>query len=128
MQVILLDTEKLQQIVETEGGLNEWYRLLRVRLIDIQSLQLNGAYYDFIVDEEGLFHERAKPTVLDRTNAPLLVGNVIICRGNEETGEEESLTDADISELLKHVIPLRENPRKDGKEPERWLSICGLDY
>lgn len=129
MKVILLDTEKKQpQVIETEGGLEEWYRLLRVRLIDIQSLHLNGVYYDFIADEEGLFHERAKPTVLDHTNAPLIVGNVIICRCNEETGEEIGLTDADISELLKHVIGVKEKPKEDGKEVESWLAICGLEY
>lgn len=46
----------------------------------------------------------------------------------KKPGEEIGLTDADISELLKHVIGVKEKPREDGKEAESWLAICGLEY
>lgn len=55
MKVLLLDTDRLQpQVVETEGGLDEWYRLLRCDLIDIVSRQIGGRYFDIICDDEGL--------------------------------------------------------------------------
>ena len=56
MKVLLLDTDSLQpQIVETEGGLEEWYRLIKCSLIDIVSREIGGRYYDVIVDDEGLY-------------------------------------------------------------------------
>ncbi len=66
MKVICLDTDVLQpQIVETEGGLAEWYRLIKCDLIDIVSRKIGGRYYDIIVDDEGLYKGAAKPTALD---------------------------------------------------------------
>lgn len=63
MKVLLLDTDSLQpQVVETEGGLLEWYRLIKCNLIDIVSRKIGGRYYDIILDDEGLFKGAAKPT------------------------------------------------------------------
>ena len=51
MKVMLLDTEEMQpQVVETEGGLHEWYRLIKCNLINISYLQIQGRYYDIIAD------------------------------------------------------------------------------
>lgn len=56
MKVLLIDTDTLQpQVVETAGGLQEWYRLIKCDLIDIVSRKIGGRYYDIIVDDEGLF-------------------------------------------------------------------------
>lgn len=125
MKVLLLDTEKTTpQIIDTEGGLASWYKLLKCDRIDIQSLQVTGQYYDFICDDEALFKERAKPTALNQDKEPVLVGNIIICRADEE-GHEATLTDADIKELLKHIVILTE---KTEEKPEQWLAIFGAEY
>ena len=56
MKVLLIDTDTLQpQVVETAGGLQEWYRLIKCDLIDIVSRKIGGRYNDIIVDDEGLF-------------------------------------------------------------------------
>lgn len=79
MKVLLIDTGNLQpQVIETAGGIREWYRLIKCDMIDITSLNIGGRYYDVIVDDEGLLKDGIKPTVLDTGYKPLLVGNLVI--------------------------------------------------
>lgn len=124
MKVLLLDTDKLEpQIIETEGGLDEWYRLIKCSRIDIVTRKIGGHYYDIIIDDEGLFKERAKPTALDTAQQPLLVGNLIICNYDEE-GRETSLTDEDLENIIRHLVILAE---AGTDTPERWLAINNVE-
>lgn len=44
MKVLLIDTDTLQpQVVETAGGLQEWYRLIKCDLIGIVSRKIGGS-------------------------------------------------------------------------------------
>ena len=125
MKVLLLDTDSLQpQVVETEGGLAEWYRLIKCDLIDIVSRKIGGRYFDIIVDDEGLYKGGAKVTALDTQQQPLLVGNLVICNHDGEGGET-SLTDEDIELIKRQLVVLTE---ADAEDPQRWLAINGVDY
>lgn len=125
MKVLLIDTDTLQpQVVETAGGLQEWYRLIKCDLIDIVSRKIGGRYYDIIVDDEGLFKGGAKVTALDTQQQPLLVGNLVICNHDGEGGET-SLTDEDI-ELIKQQLVVLTEAGTD--TPQRWLALNGVDY
>lgn len=124
MKVICLDTDILQpQVLETEGGLQEWYRLIKCDLIDIVSRKIGGRYYDIICDDEGLYKERAKPTALDADQQPQLVGNLVICNTDGE-GNETTLTDEDISHILKHIVVLTE---AGTDTPQKWLALNGIE-
>lgn len=125
MKVLLIDTEVLKpQIIETDGGLDEWYRLLNCSMIDIQTRQINGKYYDFICDDEALEKPRAKITALDKEGQPQLVGNLIICNYDGEGGET-SLTDDEIKAITDKIVVLTEDAAKD---PESWLAVTGVEY
>ena len=118
MNVLLLDTSKPEpQIIDTEGGLNEWYRLIGCNLIDITVYEIDGQEYDFIFDDEGLFQERAKPTVLTAEGEPLNVGNIVICKCDEE-GAESGLNVSDIEAIRKHLVILTEKTDQTDREPE----------
>ena len=124
MKVICLDTDILQpQVVETEGGLAEWYRLIKCDLIDIVSRKIGGRYYDIIVDDEGLYKGGAKPTALDAQQQPQLVGNLVICNTDGE-GNEATLTDEDIQHILKHIVVLTE---AGTDQPQKWLALNGIE-
>lgn len=124
MKVLLLDTDSLQpQVVETEGGLLEWYRLIKCNLIDIVSRKIGGRYYDIILDDEGLFKGAAKPTALDQQQQPQLVGNLVICNTDGE-GNETTLTDEDIKHILKHIVVLTE---AGTDQPQKWLALNGIE-
>ena len=125
MKVLLIDTDNLQpQVVETAGGLQEWYRLIKCDLIDIVSHKIGGRYYDIIVDDEGLFKGGAKVTALDTQQQPLLVGNLVICNHDGEGGET-SLTDEDIELITQQLVVLTE---AGTDTQQRWLALNGVDY
>lgn len=48
----MIDTDSIKpEIIETEGGLKEWRSLLKCDSIDISYLQIQGRYFDFIIDD-----------------------------------------------------------------------------
>lgn len=125
MQVIVIDTDILQpQVVDTMGGLQEWYRLIKCTSIDIAYKQIGGRYYDIILDDEGLFTERAKVTALDPEQNPALVGNLVICNYDGEGGEA-GLTEEDIEHIKKHIVVLTE--KTEDEAPAQWLALMPVE-
>lgn len=123
MKVLLIDTDSLfPQIIETEGGLAEWYRLLKCDLIDITERQVAGRYYDIICDDEGLLKDGAKVSALDSAQSPQLVGNLIFCNHDDE-GNETTLTDEDIARLLPNAVILS---TPDGLQ--KWVAMSHVDF
>ena len=59
-----------------------------------------------------------KGTVVDENGEPVLVGNLLICRNDPETGFEKELTNEDAQLIMRHVVGVS-NP-KDGK---KWKGI-----
>lgn len=55
MRVLLINTNSIMpEIIDTPGGLAEWYRLINCDLIDITTHNIGGRSYDIIADDEGL--------------------------------------------------------------------------
>lgn len=126
MKVLVIDTDNLEpQIVETEGGLEEWYRLIKCDLIDIVSRKIGGRYFDIIADDEALLKAGGKVTGLDTEKQPMLVGNLVICNYDSETGGETSLTDMDIAHIKEQLVILAQ---ADTETPQRWLAVSNMDY
>lgn len=125
MKVLVIDTDSLQpQVVETEGGLQEWYRLVKCDIIDIVSRKIGGRYFDIIADDEGLYKPAAKVTALDTQQQPMIVGNLVICNHDGE-GNECTLTDKDIDHIKRHIVVLAQ---AGAEEPQYWLALNGVDY
>lgn len=125
MQVLLIDTEKLQpEIIETEGGLEEWRRLLNCDRIDIAYRNIGGQYYDIIIDDEGLNKSGAKITALDKEGKPQLVGSLVICNYDGEGGEA-SLTAEDIQRIKAELVILTEDKAEN---PRQWLAINNIGF
>lgn len=124
MKVMLIDTEIMQpQVIETPGGLEEWQRLIGCRVIDIACRKIGGKYFDFIIDDEGLFRQGAKVTVLNAEQKAVLVGNLIICNFDSE-GNETTLTDEDIRLIENHLVVLTQ---AGTDKPVKWLAINGTE-
>lgn len=97
---VLYSTEDCRYFrVTIENTLEALYELLGVSLIDIVEYQINGKYFDIVVDDEGLLKPNPKLTALSLDNKLTLFGNLFICHHDEE-GNLCSLKD---DEML--VIP-----------------------
>ena len=100
MKVFIIDTKKRKSYIsEIKDELEDYYRVIGCRLIDIQSRAIDGVYYDFICDDEGLFTEKAIVSAVSQDGKPQLVGSIIICKYDETTGGEKGLEDEDIKRI-----------------------------
>ena len=90
---------------ETKGSLQDYYRLIGCRCVDIASRSIGGKYFDLVVDDEGLYGDNATVSAVDGDGEPMLVGNIVIvnCPNDESDGYMRGLEDEDIALIKKHV-------------------------
>ena len=90
----------------TDAGVKTAYetytKLLKCDLIDIVTRKIGGIWYDLIVDDEGLYQDNPKVSVLTKKLKPAIWGNVIITRSTP-SGNQSGLKDSDI-EIIKDNI------------------------
>lgn len=109
---VLLDTERAHvERATIPANLDSYYKHLDCTTIDIVSRTVGGKRFDIICDDEGLLKEDVCISALDRDYNPMLVGNLFVCK-HDSDGNENSLTDAEISHILRYVhkIPTRRHP------------------
>ena len=125
--VCLIDTESERpQLIDTTGGLKEWYKLLKCARRDIQARTLDGVEYDFIFDDEAPIKLGAKVSALDKDGQPQLIGRLVICHCDAE-GNETGLHKSDIEILKRHICILEGRPSEEGEKPPTWAAIYNLD-
>lgn len=84
-------------VTEVEAnGLEDYYRLMEVDIIDIVTREIGGKFYDIICDDEGLLKEKPIPTMFDSEKQPMIFGNIIIAGLADDEGNMTDLTDEDI--------------------------------
>ena len=130
MKAYLLDVEnKVRKAVEIDDDnhLQEYYKYLNCSIVDITSRKVGGKWFDIIADDEGLLKENPIVSALDSNNQPALVGNLLFCNYDSETGEEVSLTDDDIEHLEKHSA-LAVKKDAEGNELDLLLVMTMVDF
>lgn len=87
--------------------LENLYNILECDLIDIQERKINGQYYDFIFDDEGKMKEgwQDNITAVERKSHEIIQGNILIVGLPNNEGQETSLTDSQIEDIIKAVNP-----------------------
>ena len=130
MKAFLLDAENRQtRTVEVDDTdhLTEYYKLLNCEIVDITSRKIGGKYFDIVADDEGLMKENPIVSALDTEGQPALVGNLLFCNYDPETGEEVSLTDEDI-QLLRDNVRFAAVRDAEGNEKEYIIVMANVDY
>jgi hypothetical protein len=82
------------EVVEIDGSLDSFYKVLDVSTIDIVVRKIGNKYFDIVCDDEGLFHEPVIPSMLTKTGEVMLVGNLFIC-DHDAAGNTIGLSDED---------------------------------
>lgn len=78
--------------------LDNYYKLLDCRCIDIVSIRFNGKSYDVICDDEALLKQPPhRFSIISKEGHPMIAGNVLIC--NSKDGYETALTAEDVIRL-----------------------------
>ncbi len=86
------------------GGLEDYYKEIGCKLIDIVKMSVGGKYYNVVCDDEGLLkRDFIVSATSGRQNHPMLVGNLVVVGEENQEGDLTGLTQEDIDHLLKHT-------------------------
>ena len=118
------DKKNLQfSIVEINRAksLQDLYGALNCKIIDIQERVINNKYYDFIFDDEFLLNMKDKTDAVafGTRNGEILeviFGKLFICGLADETGQETSLNDNDIENILNSITEAEHKPTATKKD------------
>ena len=101
MKMLLLDVEKRDVKMVEANGLDDYYRLIGCRCIDIIHRRIGDVEVEIVLDDEGLLVEDPKPSGIDVTGTPVLFGNLLIASGRvTDDGELTELTEEEIDEIM----------------------------
>lgn len=106
MRALLLDVNTQEvKVVDVESDIHAWYKLLDCNLVEMPERQIEGKYFTFICDEEGLLKNNSIVSVIGEDEV-MIVGSVLICNTDYETCDVTDLTEEDIQLISKHIKQL----------------------
>lgn len=112
---VLVDVKKDSiEVVEIEEGYKAIQKIIDVDIITVVTRNFNGTWYDIYADDEGWLKEEYNPASVytyfsdGREIGEIIVGSVFVAKSNEE-GETISLTDSDISRILRTMRVVLDN-------------------
>lgn len=106
MKALLLDTVEKQTKVVDPKGLDDYYKMIGCRCIDIVRRRIGRKWYEIICDDEGTFVEDPLISAIDNLGRVMLVGSLIICGLADDEGELTDLTTNDIKYIKKRIQKL----------------------
>ena len=104
LRTLLLDVENDKaEIIEIENTLDAFYDKLNCDCIDIVERKIDGKTFDVMCDDNGLFAvSKPKISAINDMGEVMFVGNLMFFNENGE-GHIVSLSDADISHIMKNI-------------------------
>lgn len=106
MRAMLLDVNTQEvKVVDVESDIHAWYKLLDCDLVEMPERRIEGKYFTFICDEEGLLKNSPIVSVMGKDEV-MIVGSVLICNTDYETCDVTDLTEEDIQLISKHIKQL----------------------
>lgn len=114
MRAYLIDTENptntgiidLFGDNETDKGqspLPTYYELLKCRCIDIVTRKIGDKWLDIICNDEGLYTNHPRVSVLDLKGRSMIYGNVIITNSTKD-GYQRTLSDEDVQQIEGNLV------------------------
>ena len=110
------------QMVEA-NGLDDFYRLLNCRCIDVIYRKIGDTECTLIVDDEGLLKDNSIVSAIDISGTPCLVGNILIASGRTVDGEDTPLTDEELEDVMFNVAEITTS-----KHPEPYRVLVEVSY
>lgn len=104
MKLLLLDVYNNKLEMVEANGLEDYYKYLNCRCIDIVRRKIGDTEVEIIIDDEGALIDNPKPSAVDVTGAIALFGNLLIA-GGEVAGDGELTepTQAEVDDIMECV-------------------------
>jgi hypothetical protein len=101
-------------------GLRDYYREIGCDVIDIVVVEIDGAHYNVVIDDEGLLRDDPRPSVACG-GVGRLYGNAIVLGMDEETCDLATLTDADVTRIFSRLANVATSDENFGVRT--WLVL-----
>lgn len=114
---------KTPEVMEIQDDIQEFYKLIDCRCIDIVNRKIGRKRFDIICDDEGLFTDSPKISAIDNLGKPMLVGNLIIVGTADENGDLVGLTDNEVKYVTERIQKMFTH-----KYPEGYYMLTQCEY
>ena len=125
MRGYLIDVENGKHgPVEVKGDnhLEQFYRLIGCRCIDMAVRKVGETYYNVVLDDEGLLVEDPITSAIDHQHHGMLAGNLVIFGMDEQTMDLAPLTDDDVRNIRKNLMIAIDTER------QKMYSVVVMEY
>lgn len=107
MKYLFLDVENRDVKMVEANGLDDYYKLIGCRTIDIVSRSIGDVRVEIIIDDEGLLVNAPKISAIDIDGTPMLFGNLLVASSRvTEECELTELTQEEIDEIMDNVATI----------------------
>ena len=114
MKLLLLDVENNELKTVEANGLDDYYKYLNCRTIDIVYRKINDVECNIICDDEGLLKQNPKVSAVDITGKPILVGNLLVASGKvTDDGELIEPTPEEIQHFMENTAEVTTSVYKE---------------
>ena len=114
MKMLLLDVKNREVKMVEANELDDYYRLIGCRTIDIVSRSIGDVRVEIVIDDEGAIIDKPKVSAIDIDGTPMLFGNLLVASGRvTEDGELTELTRAEIDEIMDNIATITTSVYKE---------------
>ena len=107
MKHLLLDVKNREVKTVEANGLEDYYRLIGCRTIDIISRSIGNVRVEIVLDDEGALVKNPKVSAISIDGTPILYGNLLVASGRvTDDGDLTELTEAEIDEIKDNVATI----------------------
>ena len=114
MKMLLLDVKNREVKMVEANELDDYYRLIGCRTIDIVSRSIGDVRVEIVIDDEGALVDKPKASAIDIDGTPMLFGNLLVASGRvTDDGELTELTKAEVDEIMDNVATITTSVYKE---------------
>ena len=114
MKMLLLDVKNRDVKMVEANDLEDYYRLIGCRTIDIVSRSIGDVRVEIVLDDEGAIIDKPKVSAIDIDGTPMLFGNLLVASGRvTDDGELTELTRAEIDEIMDNIATITTSVYKE---------------
>ena len=114
MKMLLLDVKNREVKMVEANELDDYYRLIGCRTIDIVSRSIGDVRVEIVIDDEGALVDNPKVSAIDIDGTPMLFGNLLVASGRvTEDGELTELTQEEVDEIMDNVATITTSVYKE---------------
>lgn len=128
MKFLFLDVYNNELKTVEANGLDDYYRLIGCRTIDIVRRKIGDIDVEIVIDDEGALVERPKPSAVDIVGEIALYGNLLVASGRvTDDGELTELTQDEIDVIKENIAEVTtgfyKEPFKIFVEMDYWEGV-----